>query len=69
MPKLPRLTPRKLIKLLEENGFKKDHVTGSHYTFYKVETKKIVVVPYHNKDLPIGTIKSILDASGIDLDK
>jgi predicted RNA binding protein YcfA (HicA-like mRNA interferase family) len=31
MPKLPALTPQKLIKILEQHGFVLDRVKGSHH--------------------------------------
>ncbi len=65
MSKLPSLTPRKLIKILKNLGFKIDHSTGSHFIFYNSKTKKRAVVPYHVKDLPKGTIMSILKEAGI----
>jgi predicted RNA binding protein YcfA (HicA-like mRNA interferase family) len=69
MPKIPRFTSRELIKLLQSNNFYIDHTTGSHYIFYNNGTKKRVVIPYHSKNLPIGTIKSILNSSGIEIKK
>lgn len=39
--------------------------TGSHFIFYDEENKKRVTVPYHTKDLPKGTILSILKQAGI----
>jgi mRNA interferase HicA len=69
MPKIPRFTAKELIKLLKANNFCIDHITGSHYIFYNNETKKRVVVPYHCRTLPIGTIKSILSSSGIEIKK
>lgn len=65
MPKLPSLTPKKLIKILKNFGFQLDHSTGSHFIFYNQKTKKRAVVPYHTKDLPKGTIMSILKGAGI----
>ncbi len=65
MPKLPSLTPRKLIKILKNLGFELDHSTGSHFIFYNSKTKKRAVVPYHVKDLPKGTVMSILKEAGI----
>ncbi|MHC4532007.1 MAG: type II toxin-antitoxin system HicA family toxin [Planctomycetota bacterium] len=60
-PKLPVITPTKLIRALKRAGFVFDHQTGSHrfYTHPDRPTK-IVTVPYHNKDLKKGTLKSIL---------
>lgn len=68
MPKFPRLTPKKVITLLTRHGFWLDHVTGSHYVFYHPITKKRVVVAYHAKDIPTGTLVAILKQAGISFD-
>ncbi len=65
MVKLPIITPQKLIKVLENFGFQLDHSTGSHFIFYRSKDKKRVVVPNHIKDLPKGTLMSILKEAGI----
>lgn len=65
MPKLRVLTPKQLIKILEKLGFQLDHSTGSHFIFYEPESKRRAVVPVHAKDLPKGTIMSILKQAGI----
>jgi predicted RNA binding protein YcfA (HicA-like mRNA interferase family) len=65
MPKLPSFTSKRLIKILKKFGFQLDHTTGSHFIFYNPKTKKRVVIPYHVKDLPRGTIFSILKEAGI----
>ena len=65
MPKLPRLTPRKVIAILKRHGFQLDHATGSHYVFYHSKTKRRVTVAYHAKDIPAGTLRSILKEAGI----
>ena len=66
MPKLPSLTPKKLIKILKTNGFLLDHATGSHFIFYRVKDGRMVTVPYHSKDLPKGTLMAILKQAGIE---
>ena len=66
MPKLPRLTPRKIIKVLEKKGFVLDRVKGSHHIYIHPETSRRAIVPLHNKDLPVGTQLSILKQAGID---
>lgn len=66
MPKLSSVTPKKIVKILEQLGFQLDHTTGSHFIFYNPQTQKRAVVPFHNKDLPIGTLISILREAGID---
>ena len=65
MPKLPTLTPQKIIKVLEKKGFVLDRTKGSHYIYYKKETKKRAIVPVHKKDLPKGTLLEILKQAGI----
>jgi predicted RNA binding protein YcfA (HicA-like mRNA interferase family) len=65
MPKLPVLTSKILLKVLQKNGFKIDHTTGSHYILYRTEDKRRVVVPFHCKDLPKGTAHSILRAANL----
>lgn len=66
MPKLPALTSDKLIKILSKYGFVLDHQTGSHRVYLNEETRKRVIVPYHKKDLPKGTLQAIIKAAGID---
>ncbi len=65
MPKLPSITPQKVIKILEKSGFKLDRTKGSHHIYYHEVTKKRVVVPMHKKDLPKGTLLEILKQAGI----
>lgn len=65
MSKLPRLTPRKVIAILKSSGFQLDHTTGSHFVFYHPETKRRVTVAYHAKDIPPGTLRSILRQAGL----
>jgi predicted RNA binding protein YcfA (HicA-like mRNA interferase family) len=66
MPKLKVLTSRKVITLLKKRGFVLARTTGSHYIFFHPLSKRQVTVPYHTKDLPKGTLLSILDMAGID---
>jgi len=66
MPKLPALTPQQVIKILERRGFILDHSSGSHRLYYHPTTKRRVTVPFHHRDLPKGTLISILKQAGID---
>lgn len=68
MPKTPPLTPQKVIKLLESRGFVLDRSKGSHQIFIHPKTRKRVVVPFHHKDLPVGTLLEILRQAGISKD-
>ena len=52
MPKLPSLTPQKIIKILERKGFVLDRIKGSHHIYYHPETKKRAVIPLYKRNLP-----------------
>jgi len=65
MPKLPPLTPKKLLVKLKKIGFVIDHTTGSHIILYNLKTKRRAVVPQHLSDIPKGTLLSILREAGI----
>ncbi|MDQ3259599.1 MAG: type II toxin-antitoxin system HicA family toxin, partial [Pseudomonadota bacterium] len=61
----PILTSKDVIKILERKGFVLDHTSGSHRVYFNAETNRRAVVPFHNKDLPIGTLIAILKAAAI----
>ncbi|OPY37083.1 MAG: YcfA-like protein [Methanoregula sp. PtaU1.Bin051] len=69
MPKLPNLTPQKVIKILKSRGFVLDRTKGSHHIFFQPETKRRAIVPVHRKDLPVGTLIEILKQAGIERDE
>jgi predicted RNA binding protein YcfA (HicA-like mRNA interferase family) len=69
MPKLPAMTPQKLIKVLEQRGFMLDRVKGSHHIYYNPLTKRRAIVPLHVGDLPKGTLQEILKQAGISKDE
>jgi len=66
MPKLPSITPQKIIKVLEKRGFLLDRVKESHHIYCHIEMKRRVVFPLHKRDLPKGTLLEILKQAGID---
>ena len=69
MPKVPVLNSKEVIKLLEENGFVLERTKGSHRLYFNDKTNKTAIVPFHNKDLPIGTLLEILRQAGISKDE
>lgn len=64
MPKLPAVRPRQVIRFLEQNGFVLDHTSGGHSIFYHPVLRRRAVVPRHNRDLPKGTLMSLLREAG-----
>lgn len=69
MPKVPPLTSKEVIRILEKNGFELDRVSGSHHIYIHPESKHRVIVPFHRKDLPRGTLLEILRQAGIKPDE
>jgi predicted RNA binding protein YcfA (HicA-like mRNA interferase family) len=65
MSKLPSLTPQKVISILKGKGFVLERTKGSHQIYRNPETKRLVVVPFHKKDLPKGTLVEILKQAGL----
>lgn len=64
MSKLPAVKPGNIIKFLEQNGFVLDHASGSHFIYYHAASKRRAVVPRHNRDIPKGTLLSLLREAG-----
>ena len=54
-----------LINLLKEDGWFLVNTVGSHCQFKHKTKKGRVTIPHPKKDLPIGTIKSILKQAEI----
>lgn len=68
MTKLPAVRPREVIRFLEQKGFILDHASGSHFIFYHPTSKRRAVVPRHNRDMPKGTLLSLLREAGFTRD-
>src|SRR6516162_1703928 len=63
---LPVVRPRELIRALERVGFVVHHIRGTHYYLrHPAKPGLLVTVPYHNRDLKRGTLRSILRQAGI----
>ena len=67
MPKLPVLSGRDIVKILTKQGFEIVGRKGSHIRLKKItkENSYVTVVPDH-KEIPVGTLKSIIRQSGLD---
>ena len=65
MPKLPRIKSKQLIKALKGAGFVLNHTSGSHYFFSSNKIAHPITVPFHNKNLKLGTLSAILKQAKI----
>ncbi|MEN8768681.1 MAG: type II toxin-antitoxin system HicA family toxin [Candidatus Arcticimaribacter sp.] len=55
----------KLIKILQKEGWQLVRTKGSHHHFKHPTRKGIVTVPHPKKDIPKGTVGSILRQAGL----
>ena len=60
-----RLSSAEIIAILENRGFARVSQRGSHIKF-RSAGGRIVIVPAARKEIPIGTIRSIIRQSGLD---
>ena len=65
MPEL--LSSHKIIQVLKQNGFVLISQKGSHKKFRKAD--RTVIVPDPKKEIPKGTLYSIIRQSGLERDQ
>jgi predicted RNA binding protein YcfA (HicA-like mRNA interferase family) len=71
---LGRLRPlayREVRRKLEAAGFREVSQRGSHVKFIKTgeEGIRVAIVPRHSTDVPLGTLRSILNQAGLTLEE
>lgn len=55
---------RKLIKLLEKDGWVHQRTNGDHHTYKKKGVRHPIVIVHPKKDLPIGLVRRIYKDAG-----
>jgi len=65
MPKFPAFKPREIEKILYKNSFIIKRQTGSHRVYFNPKTNKTAVIPFHSKEIPQGTVRSIIKQSDL----
>ena len=69
MPGLPRVSGRRVLRALLRAGFHESHVRGSHH-YLRRPGSGLVTIPVHgNRDLPLGTLQSILRQAALSEDE
>lgn len=58
--RLPTLKPQEVVRILKKIGFIESRTTGSHLILVNKESRKIIPVPIHKKDVKRGLLISIL---------
>ena len=54
-----------VVKLITASGWVLVRTSGSHHHFRHPLKPGLVTIPHPKKDLPVGTLKSILKQAGI----
>ncbi|MBV8905929.1 MAG: type II toxin-antitoxin system HicA family toxin [Acidobacteriia bacterium] len=66
----PRLTADRILTILKRHGFHLAAQSGSHQKWRNAETGKQVIVAVHRgRVLPLGTMRAIIEGSGIARDE
>lgn len=55
---------RKLIRLLERDGWVLDRISGSHHTFKHPDSEEIITIPHPRKDVSIGVARRVYALAG-----
>lgn len=67
MPRFRIFSAGEVCRILQQNGFYKARQSGSHIVMKKFthEGERVAIVPNH-REIRQGTLKSIIDQSGLD---
>ena len=64
MSKLPVISGRQLVRVLEQRGFTLDRQRGSHMMLFRSDPPTTLSVPDHH-ELDRGTLRALLRQAGI----
>lgn len=56
---------REIERIIKNDGWELSYTTGSHYYYIHPTKPGKVTIPYHNKDLKMKTVNSILKQAGL----
>jgi predicted RNA binding protein YcfA (HicA-like mRNA interferase family) len=69
MERLPTLSARQVMQVLERAGFSHHHTRGSHYYFKHPDRPRPVPVPYHARDIKRGLLRAIIQQAGMTVEE
>jgi len=65
----PVCTAETVIRVLRRNGFALVGQSGSHQKWRHTSGRQVIVAMHGRKPIPIGTLKSIIEGSGLDVEE
>ena len=66
--RFPVCNGRDVIRVLRTHGFAQVSQKGSHQKWRHANGRQVIVAIHGNKPIPVGTLKSILEGSGLTVD-
>ena len=70
MTALPAVRPEAVIRALERAGFVVERVKGSHHALKHPDKPHLhVTVAFHKREVPRGTLRSIIKQAGLTTDE
>jgi predicted RNA binding protein YcfA (HicA-like mRNA interferase family) len=63
--RFPVCSANDVIRVLRRNGFAQISQKGSHQKWRHGNGRQVIVPVHGNKPIPIGTLKSIIEGSGL----
>jgi predicted RNA binding protein YcfA (HicA-like mRNA interferase family) len=63
--RFPVCSAKDVIRVLRKHGFSQVSQKGSHQKWRHSNGRQVIVAMHGNKPIPIGTLKSIIDGSGL----
>lgn len=67
--KLPRLTAKEFIRVLERKGWQHDRSRGSHQIYVHTASRRTLSVPVARRPMSIGTLARLLKDADISRDE
>jgi predicted RNA binding protein YcfA (HicA-like mRNA interferase family) len=69
MPSVPAVRGDRLIRVLERAGFTVTRVKGSHHRLKHPDGRSTTVPVHPGRDVPKGTLRAILQDTGLTVDE
>jgi predicted RNA binding protein YcfA (HicA-like mRNA interferase family) len=66
--RFPVCNANDVVRVLRRNGFAQISQKGSHQKWRHANGRQVIVAMHGNKPIPIGTLKSIIEGSGLSVD-
>jgi predicted RNA binding protein YcfA (HicA-like mRNA interferase family) len=67
--KLPVISPKQAIKAFSKAGWKVARQKGSHVHLVKSGQKAILTIPFHNKPIKRGVLRTLIKKAGLTVEE